>query len=141
MKNSSSCAAARWFLRVALSASYLSAVADRFGFWGMPGVKGVAWGSWSHFLEYTGFLNSFVPPAAIPALAIAATALEVIIPLGLLTGWRLQAFALASGALAAAFFATMILASGFKPPLDYSVFTVSAASFYLASTLRGKRLE
>ena len=31
-------------LRVALAAGFLSAVADRFGLWGMPGTPGVAWG-------------------------------------------------------------------------------------------------
>ena len=34
--------ASGWFLRIALSASYLSAVADRFGAWGGPGSPGVA---------------------------------------------------------------------------------------------------
>ena len=48
-------------LRVALAAGFLSAVADRFGLWGMPGTPGVAWGDWSHFLTYTGRLNGFFP--------------------------------------------------------------------------------
>ena len=48
-------------LRVALAAGFLSAVADRFGLWGMPGTPGVARGDWSHFLTYTGRLNWFLP--------------------------------------------------------------------------------
>ena len=36
---------ASWAVRVALAATFLSAVADRFGLWGPPGTPGVAWGS------------------------------------------------------------------------------------------------
>ena len=48
---------ARWFLRIALAAGFLSAVADRFGLWGPPGTPGVAWGNWSEFLDYVAALN------------------------------------------------------------------------------------
>jgi len=126
--------ASGWFLRIALSASYLSAVADRFGVWGAPGSPGVAWGSWDAFVAYAATLNAFAPAALHPALALAATVLEIAIPIGLLVGWRLRMFAAASGLLATMFFTTMVIANGFKGPLDYSVFTVAAASFYLAAT-------
>jgi putative oxidoreductase len=125
--------AAIWFLRLALAASYLSAVADRFGLWGKPGAKGVAWGEWAKFVDYVAHLNSYAPASLVPALAWGATLAEVVIALGLVVGWRLRLFAIASGVLAASFFTTMILAGGFKGPLDYSVFTVSAASFLLAA--------
>jgi hypothetical protein len=48
---------ARIALRVALAAGFLSAVADRFGLWGLPDTPGVARGDWSHFLVYTAKLN------------------------------------------------------------------------------------
>ena len=131
--------ASGWFLRIALTASYLSAVADRFGFWGAPGSPGVAWGTWDAFVAYVAHLNAFAPPAVFPLLAVAATALEVVIPIGLLVGWRLRLFAFASGLLATLFFTTMVIANGFKGPLDYSVFTVAAASFYLAATSATRR--
>jgi len=35
---------ARLFARIALGASFLSAVADRFGLWGPYGAKNVSWG-------------------------------------------------------------------------------------------------
>ncbi|HBL44992.1 MAG TPA: DoxX family protein, partial [Planctomycetaceae bacterium] len=34
---------ALWFVRLALAASFLSAVADRFGLWGAVGTGEVAW--------------------------------------------------------------------------------------------------
>ena len=45
---------ARLFARLALGASFLSAVADRFGLWGPYGAKNVSWGDFAHFVEYTG---------------------------------------------------------------------------------------
>jgi len=44
----------RLFARFALGASFLSAVADRFGLWGPYGAKNVSWGNFAHFVEYTG---------------------------------------------------------------------------------------
>lgn len=42
------------FLRLALSAGFLSAVADRFGIWS----KEVSvWGNWDSFLNYTQVIN------------------------------------------------------------------------------------
>jgi len=61
---------------VALAASFLSAVADRFGLWGSPGAPGVAWGDWPHFLLYNGKLNWFLPSARIPAVGAIASFAE-----------------------------------------------------------------
>ncbi len=41
------------FLRLALGLSFLSAVADRFGWWGPFGHPNVAWGSFARFVAYT----------------------------------------------------------------------------------------
>ncbi len=43
-----------WFLRIALSLGFLSAVADRFGLWGK---EVSAWGNWENFIAYTQKLN------------------------------------------------------------------------------------
>lgn len=40
---------AQLFLRFTLAITMLSAVADRFGFWG----KNSAWGNWESFEKYT----------------------------------------------------------------------------------------
>ena len=128
----------QWFLRIALSAAFLSAVADRFGLWGKPGAEGVAWGAWRPFVEYVALLNWFMPDFTIPFLAWTATIAELCIAVGLIIGWQLKWFALAAGLLSATFFTTMTIALGIKVPLDYSVFTVSAAAFYLAFTNSSK---
>jgi len=125
--------ASELFLRGALAASYLSACADRFGFWGTPGEQGVAWGNWQNFVDYVAVLNWFLPASFHSALAWIATIAEILIAGGLLLGWKLREFATASGILLFLFALTMTLANGFKPPLDYSVWTASAASFLLAS--------
>lgn len=127
---------AEWFLRIALAAGYLSAVADRFGFWGPPGAPNVAWGAWQPFLEYASLLNGYAPASVRPALAWTATVAEVVLAAGLLVGWRLGWFAAASGVLLSIFAVTMVAALGVKPPLDYSVFTGAAASFLLAAYRR-----
>ena len=48
------------FLRFALGLSFLSAVADRFGWWGASGQPNVAWGNFASFVAYTGRLNWFL---------------------------------------------------------------------------------
>src|SRR5438477_8816087 len=64
------------FLRLALGISFLSAVADRFGFWGVYGQPNVAWGNYARYVAYTAKLNWFLPGATIPALAISPRLLK-----------------------------------------------------------------
>jgi hypothetical protein len=51
----------RVFGRLALGASFLSAVGDRFGLWGPYGARHVSWGDFAHFVEYTGEVMSHSP--------------------------------------------------------------------------------
>lgn len=120
------------YLRLALGATMLSAVADRFGIWGGPG-EGAAWGNWQTFVAYTGELNAFMPEEVIPLLAVAATGCEMIFSLMLLLGLRTKIAALGTGCLLGLFALAMTIAYGFKAPLDYSVFIGSGAGFLLAS--------
>ncbi len=124
---------AQWFLRLGLAAGFLSPVADRFGLWGSPGAPNVAWGEWSAFVDYVATLNWFAPAPLIPALAWAATLTETLFALGLLVGWRLRWFALASGLLLLSFALTMTIALGVKAPLDFSVFAAAAGALLLAA--------
>ena len=68
---------ARVFLRLSLSAGFFSSIADRFGLYGPYGKGTVAWGDWSHFVQFVGVLNWFLPKAIIPALAVVATVIEL----------------------------------------------------------------
>lgn len=127
------------FLRAALASSFLSAVADRFGVWGPAGKPGVVWGNYEAFLAYTAQVNSFLPAKLSSTLGLAATAAEIILSFLLMIGLRLRETALASGALLLLFAVAMCLSFGPKPPLDYSVFTASAAAFALAALASQKR--
>ena len=124
-----STAVAAIFLRLALAAGFLSAVADRFGLWGPPGTPGVAWGGFDPFLAYTGKLLWYLPPALVPAAGWAATVLAV----GLVAGVRLRVVALASGVVLWVFAATMTVALGPEPPLSSSVWSAAVGAFLLAS--------
>ena len=70
--------AACWVVRLALTASFLSAVADRLGLWGPPGATGVSWGSVPKYEEYVAQLNWFLPArlAPVPLAAVVTSPLE-----------------------------------------------------------------
>ena len=121
------------FLRLALGASFCSAVADRFGLWGRHGDPGVAWGDFAHFVAYTGQLNWFAPAALIPPLAWMATLAEIVLGLALIAGLFTRLAAVLSGILLLLFALAMTFALGLKAPLDFSVFSASAAAFALAA--------
>jgi uncharacterized membrane protein YphA (DoxX/SURF4 family) len=121
------------FLRLALGSSFLSAVADRFGLWGIYGQPNVAWGSYARFVNYTAQLNWFLPAAIIPVLATIATAAETLFGLLLVLGWKTRITALLSGVLLITFALTMTLALGVKAPLDFSVFSASGGALLLAT--------
>src|SRR5215470_16084979 len=121
------------FLRFALGLSFLSAVADRFGFWGSFGEHHVAWGTFARFVAYTGQLNWFLPKETITILAVVATCAETILGVLLLLGWQTRIGALLSGVLLLSFAVTMAGSLGIKAPLDFSVFSASGGAFLLAS--------
>lgn len=122
-----------WSLRLALAGAFLSAAADRFGWWGAPGAPDVAWGDWDSFVAYTGTLLWFLPPSWAGFFGMSATVAEIVLGIWLVVGWRLQAAALASATLLFSFGLTMTIALGVKAPLNYSVFTAIAAALALAS--------
>ena len=126
-------AASSVFLRCALGFSFLSAVADRFGWWGAFGQPNVAWGNFARFVAYTGQLNWFLPEATYPTLAITATIAEALLGILLVLGWQTRIAALLSGAMLFVFAVTMTAALGIKAPLTFGVFTAMGGAFLLAS--------
>ncbi|WP_318344835.1 DoxX family protein [Flagellimonas baculiformis] len=129
--------AIKLFLRLGLSISFLSAVADRFGMW----AKEVSvWGNWENFLDYTQVINPWVPESLIPILGAIATGAEIIFALFILIGFKTELFAKLSGFLLLLFALSMTFSTGIKGALDFSVYTASAAAFAL-STLKEKYLE
>lgn len=119
-------------LRIALALSFLSAVADRFGLWGPPGSPNVAWGAFDSFLEYTGILLWFLPSSVAAAFGWIATVAEIVLALGLLSGFCFRWFALGSALLLFAFALSMTFALRVEPAFSYSVWTAAASSFLLA---------
>ncbi|HYE85611.1 MAG TPA: hypothetical protein VEA16_04615 [Vicinamibacterales bacterium] len=121
----------RWaprYARFALAAAFLSAVAGRFGLW-----SGEPWAaSFGRFVSRTAELNQWAPGAITPVLAWAATAAETALAVLLIAGVAVRWTAFSSAALLAWFGTAMLVYTGPKPPLDYSVFSASAAALLLA---------
>src|SRR5437588_10873217 len=124
------------FLRLALGISFLSAVADRFGFWGFYGQPNVAWGNYARYVAYTAKLNWFLPAATISALAIIATAAEILFGLLLVLGWKIRTIAFLNGVLLTTFALAMTMALGVKAPLDLSVFSAAGGALLLATSAK-----
>ena len=80
----------RLFARFALGASFLSAVADRFGLWGPHGAKNVSWGDFAHFVEYTGAVMSLFPSSLTVSFAWAATVAETLFGILLIAGFKIR---------------------------------------------------
>ena len=125
------------FLRVSIGVGFLSAVADRFGFWN---IKVSAWGNWGNFLKYTQSLNPVVSQKFIPFIGWASTILETVLGISLIIGFKTSFAAKLSGWLLLIFALAMTFARGIKAPLDYSVFAASAGAFGL-SLIKEKFLE
>ena len=120
------------FARLALGASFLSAVADRFGLWGPYGAKNVSWGTFAHFVEYTGAVTSLFPSSLTVSFAWAATVAETLFGILLITGFKIRMASVLSGVLLLSFAIGMVTGLGIKTPFDYSVFSAAAAAFLLA---------
>jgi putative oxidoreductase len=117
------------YARVMLGIGFLSGIADRFGLWRG---RNVGYGNFAGFVSYTAKVNSFMPASTIPFLAWAATVAELVLGILLLIGIWPRWTALASALLLILFGIAMGISFGAKSPLDYSVFSASAAAFMLA---------
>ena len=120
-------------VRLTLAASFLSAVADRFGLWGEAGSGEVTWGSFAKFVSYTATLLWFLPEPTIAVFAWGATALEILLAIALIIDFRTPTAAAASSFLLLSFAICMTFATGMEGPFTYSVWTASATAFLLAT--------
>ena len=125
------------YARAALGAAFLSAVASRFGLW----ERHVSPERFAAFMRYTADVNSFMPAWTIPFLAWTATAAELALGLALVTGIWLRVTAFASALLLALFATSMAISFGLKSPLDYSVFSASAAALLLADSQHRQKTD
>ncbi|HXB26315.1 MAG TPA: DoxX family membrane protein [Gemmatimonadaceae bacterium] len=120
--------AALIYARIALGLAFLNGIAERFGLYG----KDVGYGNYANFVKYTGQVNAFMPAWSIPFLAGAATVAELVLGVLLIAGVWKRWVALGSAALLAIFGTAMAISFGPWSPLDYSVFSASAAALLLA---------
>lgn len=119
------------FARVALAAGFVSAVADRFGWWGPPGTPNVGWGNFESFTAYVGVLAPYLSGALLDITAWGATIIEIILAVALLLGVALRWVSFASAVTLIVFAGSMFLFAGFETPFSASVFTAAAAAVLL----------
>jgi putative oxidoreductase len=117
------------YARLTLGSAFLSTVASRFGLWdgSLDRVH------FQRFLKYAAEVNSFLPSAWIPFLAWSATLAETVLGVALVAGIRLRLTAFCASVLLALFGSAMAISFGPQSPLDYSVFSASAAALLLAN--------
>ncbi|BBX33248.1 hypothetical protein MMAG44476_30116 [Mycolicibacterium mageritense DSM 44476 = CIP 104973] len=116
----------RTALRLSLAAAFLSAVADRFGWWAPLGQ-----GSWGSMSAFAGYLHQLVPFASgwfLTAIAWVATATETTLGVLLVTGWRPKLVGAAACLVIIVFGTAMAVSLGVQSPLSYSVFTAASAA-------------
>jgi putative oxidoreductase len=111
------------YARVALAAAFLCAVGSRLGLWG----------TWEGFEDWARTdVLAFMPAFTVKPLLVAATIAEATLGLLLLVGAWPRAVGFAAAALLATFALAMALSAGIRSPLEYSVFSASAAALLVA---------
>jgi len=122
------------YLRIALTAAFLTSITDRFGIWGPPGTMNVAGGDKAHFMAYAAKLNPRFPNGMIPVVAWFVAVSETLLALALLLGFHTRVSAQLSGWLLLAFAIGMTAGTGIKSALNASVLSASAGAFLLATS-------
>jgi putative oxidoreductase len=127
----------RWVattIRILVGLAFASAIADRLGLMGAPGSPGVSWGTFPIFVTYTGQVNSFLPAAIIPALAVIETVIEAALGIAMLIGLQIRIAVWGSVALLCAFFTAMTISLGFASQLPYAVLVMAVGTWLLAAS-------
>ncbi len=129
-------------LRISLAAAFLSAVADRFGWWA-PFGQG-AWGSMEAFADYAHQLVPFASGWFLNVIVWGATVTETSLGVLLLLGWWPKVVGAVACLVLIVFGTAMAVSLGMEAPLSYSVFSAaSAAAAYaiLDTTSQSKAIE
>jgi putative oxidoreductase len=123
---------AQLYLRLALGLGFLLPVADRIGWLGAPGQKGVSWGNWENFAAYTNMLLPFLSRHAASVMGLLATIAEILFGICLIVGYKTKTAAYGGFLLTLIFALCMAIFIGIRAPFNYSVFSDSAGSLLLA---------
>jgi uncharacterized membrane protein YphA (DoxX/SURF4 family) len=113
-------------LRLSLAAAFLSAVADRFGWWGRFGQG--SWGNMDNFADYAHQLAPFASGWLLTVIVWAATATETTLGVLLLTGRWPKFVGWATCLVLTVFGTAMACTLGVESPLSYSVFSAASAA-------------
>jgi uncharacterized membrane protein YphA (DoxX/SURF4 family) len=113
-------------LRLSLAAGFLSAVADRFGWWA-PFGQG-SWGSIGSFTDYAHQLVPFASGLFLTVIVWGSTATEATLGVLLLVGWRQKLVGAVACLVLTIFGIAMALSLGMESPLSYSVFSAASAA-------------
>jgi uncharacterized membrane protein YphA (DoxX/SURF4 family) len=116
----------RMALRLSLAAAFLSAVADRFGWWKPFGQS--SWGSMGRFADYAHQLVPFASGWLLTVIVWSATATEATSGILLLAGWWPRLVGAATCLLLTIFGTAMAVSLGMESPLSYSVFSAASAA-------------
>lgn len=120
------------YLRLALGLGFLIPVADRIGWLGSAGQKGISWGNFENFAAYTNTLLPFLSRQTASVMALLATIAEILIGTCLIIGFKTRVAAYGGFLLTLIFALCMAVFTGIKAPFNYSVFSDSAGSLLLA---------
>ena len=113
-------------LRLSLAAAFLSAVADRFGWWAPFGQGN--WGSMGPFADYAHQLVPFASGWFLTVIVWGATASEAALGVLLLVGWRPKLVGAATCLVLIVFGIAMAVSLGMESPLSYSVFSAASGA-------------
>lgn len=110
-----------WAMATVLAVDFAGAVADRFGAFGAPGAPGVSWGSWPMFVDYTQVMLDGAPRPVAGAAALAATTVEVLLTVALMSGFQRRWTGKATAGLLVVYLVAMALTIGLDEVATYAV--------------------
>lgn len=110
-----------YFAKVGLAISYLSAVFDRFGFWGHLGETGVSWGSMTQFFKHVSTLCPWATENMIPVIGWVVTVLEAVIALSYIINVKNKLINIANIFLLILFIISMSLFQSIKIMINFNV--------------------
>ncbi|WP_162903385.1 DoxX family protein [Taibaiella koreensis] len=119
-------------LRWALGITFLTPVCDRLGILGQPGTGNIEWGNWENFINYTATLMPIFDRPLVNIMGGIATVAELLIGVFLIIGLKTRYAALGASLVTLTFIVFMTLSVGIQKPVNYGVFTASAAGLLLS---------
>lgn len=131
MKNT--CGIPQLILRLALGAGFLLPVMDRLGVMGPYGAKGVTWGDWQHFVDYTNTLIPFAGRQVANLAGLLATIAEAVFGVCLVAGLKTREVALGAGILTLVFGLCMAFFVSIRAPFSYPVFVFTGGALVLST--------